>query len=573
MNILKNIWYLLQTSNVIVGTFAIIIMISIIILTFFHKKCMNDKKKMKIWRICALIPLIIAIIHFFIFCIARKCTSLMFSYYSNIYIPVCVILLWIIFANKEKIYRYITVVIYLVTTFCFIYTFLTLPNISNFFNMSYTESFKSMISKMQDENILNDWKEIDYNEIEREIYPLVEEAEKNNDKIAYAEALMKYVYKFYDGHVDIAFDSELEDKIYEKVAGNDYGFSMITLEDGKTIAILVEEDSEAYNAGIQDGIQITKWNGIDIELAKENVECYLYGGIPVKENEDFLKPLYLAGMGADKIEVTFIDYKNEEKTIELNTIGSYKNRLDLALEKLLKANDENENFYTTMLNKECGYLKIEQEFYNWYDDIAYLTENHFLLRNMLIQKLDKLEEEGMKNLIIDLRCNGGGLEIVSREVASLFADKEYFATATGYMKNGEYIKIANQYIKESGKYKNINVVVLVNLKCISSGDIMANYLNKLPNVTVMGITEPNGSAQALGGFCMVSDGIAGITYPTGLSLDENKEPFIDTAKDRISRNSIDKKIPLTQDAAIKIFIKNQDYELDYAIEFFNQREN
>ena len=84
--------------------------------------------------------------------------------------------------------------------------------------------------------------------------------------------------------------------------------SMCTLDNGNTIAVLVEQSGEAYKAGIRNGTVITGWNGRDIKEAAAEVECiYPDLAFAVKENEDFFRPLFLAGKGGETVSVEFVD--------------------------------------------------------------------------------------------------------------------------------------------------------------------------------------------------------------------------------------------------------------------------
>ncbi len=103
--------------------------------------------------------------------------------------------------------------------------------------------------------------------------------------------------------------------------------------------------------------------------------------------------------------------------------------------------------------------------------------------------------------------------------------------------------------------------------CVSAGDVTAYLLSKLPNVTLAGITDPNGSGQMTGGCCVLSEGIVSVSYPVGLTINEDGEPAIDTCADMVSRNPVEVRIPFDYDAAMAIFRDNKDYELDWAVNF------
>ncbi|MBR1864788.1 MAG: hypothetical protein IJ806_11965, partial [Ruminococcus sp.] len=93
------------------------------------------------------------------------------------------------------------------------------------------------------------------------------------------------------------------------------------------------------------------------------------------------------------------------------------------------------------------------------------------------------------------------------------------------------------------------------------------YLSKLPNVTLAGITDPNGSNQETGGISVLAEGIVYVRYPIGLIMNGEGEPNIDTRADRISRDPVEVRIPLDYEGAMKIFHDNEDYELDWALEY------
>ena len=61
-----------------------------------------------------------------------------------------------------------------------------------------------------------------------------------------------------------------------------------------------------------------------------------------------------------------------------------------------------------------------------------------------------------------------------------------------------------------------------------------------------------------------------ILFPVGLILDNDGKPNIDIDDTRISRNPVDIKIPLSKEAALKIF-NGEDYELEWAINFLEKK--
>ena len=150
-------------------------------------------------------------------------------------------------------------------------------------------------------------------------------------------------------------------------------------------------------------------------------------------------------------------------------------------------------------------------------------------------------------------------ELVALALPELLSDERQYCRGLGIRKNGKYSCVLDQYISGDGEFSDLKVVALTNFECISGGDAVSLYLSKLPNVTLAGITDPNGSGQETGGLCILSDGIVSVGYPTGLILDEKGELFNDTRADRLSRNAAEVRIPLDKAAAMSIFRDKKDY--------------
>ena len=220
---------------------------------------------------------------------------------------------------------------------------------------------------------LNSWKEIDYDALEAKYLPMIQEAEKTGDKATYGKALEEFAYEFHDGHVSInLLNEDLENATEEALYGNDYGLSLFTLSDGTTIAVNVETDGipglqVLSNAGIKNGTVITKWDGRDIASAVADVQCVdLNLQYPVKENEDLLRPIFMAGKGGDTVDVTYLDEMGKEKTVILPKQRTYYSRLYITEAQLFQqkaafivAKAFQEKTYDQMSDQEKTNLKSQ----------------------------------------------------------------------------------------------------------------------------------------------------------------------------------------------------------------------
>lgn len=599
---MKLVYSYLVSMDRITLLFALFIILYFVGMTVCHAMIKRKNQSMKVWRLCAVLPFVLCMVHFYFHYFGGN-LSLSVSIFFPFYIGAFAMLIWQFFANTKVMYR-------ISATFVGIAAVLGL--ISGVFNMTvnnfmirlgnyskegYVESFDSLIADMKEYYVLNDWKEIDYDEIVAVIRPKIEEAEKNNDYVSYYKALYEYIGMFHDGHMWI--DSLNEEgaticvQADKELVGQDYGFSLYTIDSEETIAIMVEEGCEAYNLGIKNGTVITRWNGIDIAQAINEADCILAASKPVLANEEEVKPIYFAGMGDEMLEVSFLDDNNKEITITVSSIGCYDKRLEKALQRFYHQPEwdneavlqmtveerkaaldefraEIENFRTKMLTDDCGYLAIAGEEYDTVGDvIAEVKGEYPEIRELVNSKLEELKAQGMKKLVLDLRNNGGGYPIITCEVVSLFTKDEINMGNDAMLVDGEYKTLVEYCVKADGRWSDIPVAVLTNCECGSSGDGLVYALSKCPNITTMGITCSDGIYQSVGGYSVMSNSNFYIHYPIFPSLDENGDLMIDTKADRVTRIPLDVMIPVTKEAALLIFGEdnNRDYEVEFAIDY------
>lgn len=267
--------------------YAILIVIYTGIITIIQRRT-----GMQMWRIMCTIPVLLSVGHFFIFHF-KGYEKMTLALYGMIYLTTVVIAVWpFINSSHNTLMAWCVNVLAVVSLACYIIVpgFMR-PHTGNYTQDKYVSCFESIICQMEKDYILSDWKEIDYEKIKKEIMPMVETAEETADEALFCMALLRYQYYFYDGHVMLeAINTKGEEALLEakrRLAGNDYGFSMLRLDDGSVIAILVDENSEAYKKGIRFGTQIKTFDGVEINEAIDGVEC-VYPDIhsfPVKSNE------------------------------------------------------------------------------------------------------------------------------------------------------------------------------------------------------------------------------------------------------------------------------------------------
>ena len=231
----------------------------------------------------------------------------------------------------------------------------------------------------------------------------------------------------------------------------------------------------------------------------------------------------------------------------------------------------NENFRTKMLSDNCGYMAISVEEYDTIGDvIAEIKGEYPEITELVNAKLEELQSQGMTELVLDLRNNGGGYPIIMCAAVSLFTNEEIDMGYDALKINGEYMNITEYSVKADGRWADLPVVALTNSYCGSSGDGFVYALSRCPNVTTMGITCSDGIYQSIGGFIVLPDSNLYLHYPIFYALDNNGDLMIDTKADRQTRIPLDEYIPVTKEAALMIFGENdRDYEAEYAVNFLD----
>ena len=554
---------------------SLAILLYSVVLAIICPRLRKGGKKLITVVLC-LLPLIAALIHLAIYGLQA------FWIFFYLYIEALIPLINLLPGRKKlpvAIKSVLSSFLALVVCVLFLFDLLGSPIVHNYTRMSYTQSFKKMLTTMEKEYCLSSWKKIDYDGLLNEYLPRVEEAEKNNDESAYAAVVTEVTYRFYDYHVYTALGDDIDEDVMNSLTGNDYGLSMMKLDDGTVIAIFVEdgngmlydEPHDITKLGIHNGTQIVAWDGREINEAIDETECInTIIQFSVKSNEDFFRPAFLAGKGGETVDVTFIDDNGSEKHAQLNRIGDYSGRLSGVLIKFLHLHDYTPNFTTKMLDDKCGYLLVRSEYYStFYDNLSVIRSGYYPeLVEFYASKIEELKAQGMEYLVIDIRNNGGGYDNVAGALASLFTDEKKYMCGFGYEDETGYHTTENNYIFPDGRYKDLPVVVLVNLTCGSAGDGMAKFLGDCDNVTLMGITASAGVNQNNGGVMYLTKNIS-VYYPIALTLSSENVPLIDTDQTREGRIPLEAKIPMTKEFVLKTCDWNseEDPQLDYAADY------
>lgn len=494
---------------------------------------------------------------------------------------------------------------------------LLIGNIGWYFAMpsehrEYYKDFETAFALMKEHYVLDKEKDIDWNKLYSKYEPLFKEAEKLQDPVYDYELWQEFTGEFYDGHVQYVVKEEDEGlRAVVESYGNDYGLSLIRLSTGEYAAVNVEGYDNCYsindeeddygfyriddeyhpadvsdkrltlkNAGLHNGSIITKWNGKDITEYYDAVKYYLTQ-YPVKENEEFYLPMYVAGISnsdrvpyaqrfdkdSGSVTISFLDENGTEQTVKAPSLGAYTPRLMDTFSKIDRGVNIT-NLTWQPVDDDTVLLRIREMAY---DADTYAGVDYTEMTNKLREEILAYKEAGIKNIIFDLRANSGGSPWFVMSVAGLFAPEgehvESYSTVIDEKSatfkrgaDGKYTKKEPLSYTGEDLWHDGQIVLLVNAMCVSAGDEMTYTMGDYPNVKVMGFTRTNSSCQAVTYESLQNGDIAFSAVP---NLDEESEPIIDTRPDRLGRTPFDEYIPMDAEAIKAIFDLGEDYALNY----------
>lgn len=449
----------------------------------------------------------------------------------------------------------------------------------------FTKEFEKMFPVMKKHYVLSELKGIDWDELYGRYLPMFEEADNEHSSLLNYIAWCRFTYEFHDCHVYYS-DGEIDKnektvneamtEIFDILSAGDYGLSLMGLSDGRTAAVNVGSTSAAALAGIHNGTIITSWNGMTVEEA--GITSPVNGVVmnfADKDNEAFWLPLQASVNGGESVTVTFIDDEGKEKSAELSRMGSgYSRYYDTY--HIISQGVEAENFGFREINEDTVCFRLKSMSY---DSFSARKESYANMKYEVTAELKKYLSEGKKNLIIDMRDNGGGSGLLVETLGEIFAPEgTYFYVADGkwddkthsYARDpetGEYMKGDEHYFSGDNTWQGNQIIILVNSGSVSAADHFTMIMRGMENVTVMGFTESAGSAQGIGA---AQTDNAMLSFSNCLMLDKNGDIFIDSGADYESGNDIDIRVSFDEEAIKALFENGEDHLLNKALEHFNE---
>lgn len=456
----------------------------------------------------------------------------------------------------------------------------------------YLGDFEKIYTCMREHYVLTEHKGIDWDALYTKYQPKFAEIDRTQDAGANMLTWGAFCGEFHDGHVGYTYsikeDMEPANQAIREALGHDYGLSLMRCTDGSFAAVNTDESLAKY--GIRNGTVITAWDGkAPDEVSKTSpaygVNFFVYDdeadeatlimdSYPDIDNEIFWSGLLCAGVGGDSVTVTYLDETGAEQTAVLPQCGDYLDRMTVTV-KTVSQGLETGNLMWQRINKTTACLRIKGMSFDMKSYYSAEDDAYDEMKDEIRQKILVYQQEGVKDVIIDLRGNSGGSPHMVNGVTGMFAPKGQHYCLTNCVwdeqnhcwardASGRYVKGKDLVYQGEQLLGDGRIIVLVNSATVSAGDIMTKEMESLDNAVVIGFTGPNGSSQAVGhkeGEC------GSLSFSNCVVLNENGDIAIDSGIDRQSGDGDGVEIiPFDREAIRALFDEGRDYLMDRALE-------
>jgi len=267
-------------------------------------------------------------------------------------------------------------------------------------------------------------------------------------------ASLKGMVKKLDPHSEF-LDSSSYQRLQDDTEGQFGGLGLVVaMKDGYVTVVTPMEDTPGFRAGILSGDRIIKVSGKSVEkLPLDEVVKQLRGDPDTKVTLTIQRP----SSGENK------EYTLQRAVIQMAMVKDINGRKQFPLD-----------------DSKIGYVRITQ----FGDQTSVELESG----------LQKLREQGMRALVIDLRWNPGGLLDEAVAVCQKFLPRGQLVVSTEGRNTVE-----KYYAKGSGdELKGMPIAILANLGSASAAEIVTGCLQDLHRGVVIGEkTFGKGSVQTI----------------------------------------------------------------------------
>lgn len=446
--------------------------------------------------------------------------------------------------------------------------------------LSWVDAFNRLHARMAREYAFTDWKGINWQGLHEKYLAKMQAAQATSDFAAYYVALRGYLQQIPDGHVGVNNLREIDDQYI----GGGFGLATAQIDDGRIIITWVDEEGPAWASGLRAGAELVEWNGQPAARAVAAVSTVFASNPATTEYLESRKPHYLvrAPIG-QTVSLTFLNQGSPEpQSASLTAYDDGRKSLTKSypdavisdkLRDLIQEVDSPDPIPEAMIEKKTlsgniSYIRIWGEL----DADLQLTGQAPSTLELWRQALREVIASQSTGLIVDLRNNVGGLDDMAADIlgsfwpqTALYEYQNVYNPATGQR------EIAPVEARDGASALTIEpapqvyegrVIALINPKCISSGEGIANGIRNLQYGDTLGFYGTNGSFGLSGPAAAMPGGLT-VRWPSGQSLDMDQEIQLDS---REGIGGVSPSIRISMSFANALRIANGvDVELEEAV--------
>ena len=361
--------------------------------------------------------------------------------------------------------------------------------VKDYAGLSYTEAFQKLLDDARRSYAFNgiEGKEPDWDALESELLPEVEQAEADKDAVAFFRAIRTFVLAFQDGHVQLnTTNDELSGELVGQYVGG-YGLVLRELEDGRVITVDVftsTANNIAAKAGILPGAEILAVDGTPIAEAIEKTQPLSapFSSEHARRQEQVKYVLHNAP--GTRAVVTFKNPGKAERKVTLTS----KFEIDSLF---FDENNAGRGLDTDplpidfkVLPSSIGYIRINSS----NDDLN-------LTFQLLRRAFSTFETKQVDDIIIDLRFNGGGTGLglaeffITQPITDIVIASYYSETEGKFIASDD---VTSTLTPKAKLFALDKLAVLVSTNCASACEVESQELSEVPGAIVVGFTPTAG---------------------------------------------------------------------------------
>jgi C-terminal processing protease CtpA/Prc len=390
--------------------------------------------------------------------------------------------------------------------------------VSDFSDESYAQAFDSVVKTMRREYVFTDFYNLDWDAIHSKYRPAFEQADKDNDRLAYERALKDFLDNAIpDGHVGL-IDAPDIDTLYQmpdNLKGS-LGMTIRTLDDGRVVVNYITEDGPADTGGLRLRDEIVAIDGKPIADAIADAPLlnppYSSASLKLLDQE---RAVLRAPVDTD-VEVTFhIPGDKDTRTTTITTVADDES-LSVGYDSVYgPLRDSNNLLDYKILPSGYGYVA----FYAF-------DENTRLTLALWKRALQYFEDNSVSGLIIDMRYNNGGFPYLGNNMLGYLFDEQTDVGETSYYFPDVDRIMVNPAQKDTivpaqGPHFDGKVAVLISPTCFSACEFFSWDLQSSGRARTVGYYSTGGLGGSVKEVSMPDDVTFQFTFGTGLDLNGN----------------------------------------------------